>query len=66
MYTPLPHSGHGRQRFEFVDDAKSHVEECEVDLSSDNDQNELCCCSEKGTYAGSGMVLFAQINDQYE
>ena len=41
MHTPLPHSGHGRQRFEFVDDETSQVEECELDSSPDNDdQNE--------------------------
>ena len=37
MYTPLPHSGHARQRFELVDNATSQVEECEVNLLSDND-----------------------------
>lgn len=41
MHTPLPHSGHGRRRFEFVDDETSQVEECELDSSPDNDdQNE--------------------------
>ena len=40
MYTPLLHSGHGRQRFGFVDDATFQVEECEMDPLSDNDQNE--------------------------
>ena len=65
-YTQLPHSGHGRQRFEFVDDVTCQIEECETDLLSDNDDQMSCCCSEKDTYAGSGIVLFAQINDQYE
>ena len=70
MHTPLPHSGHGRQRFEFVDDETSQVEECKLDsLPYHDDQNEhqpVSVTALKDTYAGCDMVLFTQIDDQYE